>query len=136
MEEAEARRRFASSRVARLGTVRPDGSPHLVPFVFAVDGDRIYFAVDDKPKRSARLARLEHIAGEPRVSAIVDRYEDDWSALWWVRADGAARIVDDPAEAGRALDLLAGRYLEYRDRRPTGPVVAVDVARWASWSAS
>jgi len=50
VDEAEARSRFAAGRVARLATVRPDGSPHLVPVVFALDGPTIAFAVDDKPK--------------------------------------------------------------------------------------
>jgi nitroimidazol reductase NimA-like FMN-containing flavoprotein (pyridoxamine 5'-phosphate oxidase superfamily) len=51
----EARRRFAAARVARLATVGADGAPHLVPLVFAVDGDTVYSAVDAKPKRTTAL---------------------------------------------------------------------------------
>jgi PPOX class probable F420-dependent enzyme len=133
MSEDDARRRFASARVARLATVSPDGRPHVVPIVFAVDGDSLYTAVDRKPKSTTALRRLANIAANPAVSALVDHYADDWTQLWWVRVDGTARVVDG-AEA--ALDLLAARYPVYRRERPPGPVVAVTVERWTGWSAA
>ena len=100
MDEAEARSRFAASRVARLATVRPDGSPHLVPVVFALDGATIAFAVDDKPKSTRELQRLANIRADPRVSILVDHYDEDWAAVWWVRVDGRAPV----AHAGPARD--------------------------------
>ena len=122
---------FASARVARLATVREDGSPHLVPIVFAVAGDVIYSAVDAKPKRSRSLRRLANIAAEPRVSVLADHYEDDWSRLWWVRADGLARVLDaSPA----ALAALTARYPQYRDTPPPGPFLEITVDRWSGWS--
>jgi PPOX class probable F420-dependent enzyme len=93
----EARRRFAASPVARLATVRPDGTPHLVPVVFALVGDVVTTAVDHKPKRSTSLQRLANLRAEPRCSLLVDHYDDDWTRLWWARADGRAEVVDDPA---------------------------------------
>jgi PPOX class probable F420-dependent enzyme len=136
--EPEARERFAASRVARLATVGPDGRPHLVPVVFAVAADTVYSAVDDaKPKVTARLKRLANIAANPAVALLADHYDDDWRALWWVRADGDARLLEPGAsEASSALDLLAARYAQYRERRPPGVVIAVDVTRWSGWSAS
>ncbi|MFL5737245.1 MAG: TIGR03668 family PPOX class F420-dependent oxidoreductase [Actinomycetota bacterium] len=131
-----ARERLETARVARLATVRPDGSPHLVPFVFAVEDDRVYSAVDDKPKRSPELQRLANIAREPRVCVLADHYEEDWSGLWWVRADGRAVALpegDDQEEREHALDLLAERYVAYRERRPSGAVVRIDVDRWTTW---
>jgi PPOX class probable F420-dependent enzyme len=102
-----------------------------------VEGDRIYSVVDDKPKRTPRLQRLANIASEPRVSVLADHYEDDWSKLWWVRADGRAQVLPEGAnleqERDRALDLLAERYSAYRERRPSGAVVRVDVERWTTW---
>jgi len=130
---SEARERFARARVARLASVRPDGSPHLVPIVFAVDGDRIYSAVDDKPKRTTALQRLANIDHEPRVSLIADRYDDDWNRLWWVRADGRVAVLHGGEEGERALDLLAARYGAYREHRPSGAVIRVDVERWTAW---
>src|SRR4051794_17354168 len=138
MDATEARARFASAPVARLATVAEDGRPHLVPVVFALDGDTLYSAVDDvKPKATTRLKRLANIAANPAVALLVDHYEDDWGALWWARADGTARLVEPgDDEAARARALLAGRYPQYRDAPPPGVVVAVDVARWSGWSAS
>lgn len=131
------RRRFAAARVARLATVGPDGAPHLVPITFAVVGATIVHAVDHKPKRTRALRRLDHIAANPAVSVLADHYDDDWTALWWVRADGRARIVDaDTPTGGAAIDALVARYAPYRERRPQGPVVVVEVARWSGWTAS
>ena len=136
MDAAGARTRFAAARVARLATVDADGRPHIVPVVFAVDGATLYTAVDDvKPKATQRLKRLANIAANPAVALLADHYDDDWSALWWVRADGTARIVDpSEPEAERARGLLAGRYPQYRAAPPPGPVVAVAVERWTGWA--
>ena len=103
-----------------------------MPVVFAVAHDLIYFAVDAKPKRTTDLKRLRNIAANPAVSLLVDHYEDDWSRLWWVRVDGAARIVDDPA---RAVELLAGKYPQYVASPPPGPVVEITIERMTGWSA-
>lgn len=132
---AEARRRFAAAHVARLATVRPDGRPHVVPVVFALSpGDLVYTAVDGKPKSTARLVRLDNMAGNPQASLLVDHYEDDWSRLWWVRADAVSVPVSD-AESSDALRLLAQRYPSYGSLPPPGPVLALRVTRWAAWSA-
>ena len=122
--------RFASAPVARLATVRPDGAPHLVPIVFAVVGDVIVSAVDAKPKRSRDLRRLANIAAEPRVAVLADHYEADWSRLWWVRADGVARVrEDEPA----GLPALIARYPQYRAEPPAGPFLEITVERWSAW---
>ncbi len=101
MTAADARRRFAGARVARLATADADGRPHLVPIVFALAGDRVYTAVDAKPKRTTALRRLANVAANPRVAILVDHYDEDWSTLWWVRVHGTATVVEgrDPALA-------------------------------------
>lgn len=134
VDGAESRRRFAASPIARLATVRPDGQPHVVPVVFALLGDTIYTAVDAKPKRTLQLRRLANLAAEPRCSLLVDHYEDDWSKLWWVRADGLAMIMES-GQARDGLAALAERYAQYREAPPPGPVIAVRVSRWSGWSA-
>jgi PPOX class probable F420-dependent enzyme len=113
-----------------LATVSESGQPHLVPVVFALVGERIYTAVDRKPKRTNALRRLANIAANPRVAVLVDRYDDDWDALWWVRADGLATI----GEAG--VDALVAKYPHYRAQPPPGPVIAIDVSRWSFWAAT
>ena len=132
------RSRFAEAPVARLASVRPDGSPHLVPVTFALlDEEQIVFAVDHKPKSTNDLTRLANIAAEPRVSFLVDSYDDDWTELWWVRVDGLARVLDDATEGdarATALDALAAKYRQYRDVRPAGPVVSTEITRWVEWA--
>ncbi|GIM94330.1 TIGR03668 family PPOX class F420-dependent oxidoreductase [Paractinoplanes toevensis] len=122
--------RFGTARVARLATSGPGGDPHLVPFVFAVVGDVIHSAVDAKPKRSRHLRRLANIAANPQVCALADHYDDDWSQLWWVRADGTARILDSAPES---LDALVAKYPQYRAAAPDGPFLQITVSRWSVW---
>ncbi len=136
MTGAELRRRFAEARVARLASLAPDGRPHLVPFCFVLDGDRIYSAVDQKPKRTQTLQRLRNVAEHPAVSLLADAYDEDWSRLWWVRADGRARVLAAGPERDRALELLAAKYPQYRASPPPGPVLSVAVGRWSGWSAT
>jgi PPOX class probable F420-dependent enzyme len=128
----ECRVRLASAQRAVLASVTPTGAPHAVPITLAVDGD----VVDHKPKRSTDLQRLRNIRADPRVALLVDHYDADWAALWWVRADGTAEVVDSGAEHDAAVRLLAARYPSYVHRPPTGPVVRVLVDRWTGWAAS
>lgn len=132
----DARLRLAAARVARLATISPDGRPHVVPVTFAVDEDVIYTAVDAKPKRTPRLQRLSNIRANPRVALLADHYHDDWAALWWVRADGLATVLDDEAGMIVPIRLLTGRYPQYAANPPAGPVIAIRVQRWTGWSAA
>jgi PPOX class probable F420-dependent enzyme len=130
------RDRFGSARIARLATVDADGQPHLVPLCFALAEDRIVSVVDAKPKRSVNLRRLANIRAQPRVSVLVDEYDEDWTRLWWVRADGAARVVEAGAERDDAVAALTAKYPQYERQPPGGPVVEVTVDRWRGWSAT
>jgi len=133
--DEDARARFAAARVARLATVRPDGRPHLVPIVFVVSGDVVWSAVDDKPKSTRALQRLANIEANPSVALLVDHYDDDWTQLWWVRAEGRAEVVElAAAGTAEALDSLARKYPQYAAHRPAGPFVRVSVTRWSGWS--
>jgi PPOX class probable F420-dependent enzyme len=133
-EEEVMRSRVDRARVGRLATVDAEGRPHVVPICFALDGDVLYSAVDQKPKRSRRLRRLENIRRNPAVTVLVDYYEEDWSRLWWVRLRGEARVLDDGSESERALALLAEKYAQYRREPPAGPVVRLDIREWRGWS--
>ncbi|MEU4314879.1 TIGR03668 family PPOX class F420-dependent oxidoreductase [Nocardia sp. NPDC024068] len=134
LDERQARARFGDQRVARLATVTPEGRPHIVPIVFALDGDTLYTAVDAKPKSTTALRRLANIAAHPAVAVLADVYEDDWSQLWWVRADGTAQVAAD--DAGRhGIELLTARYPVYETQPPPGPVLTLEITRWSGWSA-
>lgn len=133
----EMHRRIKTVMVARLATVRRDGRPHIVPITFALADDNVlYFVIDDKPKRTTNLQRLRNIESQPFVSILIDHYEDDWTRLWWVRADGTARVLREGAEFDHAILVLSARYPQYRSARPPGPVVAITVERLTGWSAS
>ncbi len=139
MDARRAHALLSTARVARFATVTPAGVPRLVPVCFAVSGGVIYHAVDHKPKRTRRLARVSDISVNPQAALLADHYDDaDWSALWWVRADGSARVISDVAapEAAHALDLLQSRYAQYRAERPAGPVIALDIHRLTGWEAT
>jgi PPOX class probable F420-dependent enzyme len=127
--------RFAQAPVARLATVAPDGRPHLVPVVFAVDHEMVYTEVDAKPKTTLRLRRLANIEGNPRVSLLVDHYAEDWTQLWWVRVDGIAAIHHDGDAMRAGRDLLRVKYDQYQSVPLHGPVIAVAIRRWSSWRA-
>jgi PPOX class probable F420-dependent enzyme len=136
VHEPIVRERVAAARVARLATIDPDGRAHLVPIVFALDGDTLYTAVDAKPKRSRRLRRIENARERPDVTVLVDEYDEDWRRLWWVRLRGRARVLDAGEEAERALRLLTDKYEQYRREPPKTPVLALDLAEWHVWAAS
>ena len=141
MGEFDPRASFTQSPVARLATSTPDGNPHLVPVVFAVDTDGpggddvVYTAVDAKPKTTQRLRRLANIRANPRVSLLVDHYTEDWTRLWWIRVDGTAAIHSDGAQLDTGYALLRAKYPQYQSVSLDGPVIAVTVHRWSSWHA-
>jgi PPOX class probable F420-dependent enzyme len=132
----EERTRVAQARVARLATSRPDGGPHVVPITFALVGDSVVTVVDQKPKRTLRLQRLLNVATNPRASMLVDHYEDDWTALWWVRIDGRADVLEEGRLRATLLAPLVAKYPAYRRTEPTGPLLRIGVEAWSSWSAA
>jgi PPOX class probable F420-dependent enzyme len=137
LDPAEQRARFAAAPVARLATLRADGTPRLVPITFALVDDLICSAVDEvKPKTSTRLARISDIERDPRVGLVVDHYGDDWSTLWWVRVDGTAAVYDSGDLRERALAALSAKYPPYAQAPPSGVLLVITPTRWAGWTAS
>lgn len=135
MNAHQMRARATSARVARFATITASGAPHIVPCCFAIDGDRLYTAVDDvKAKSTLALRRLDNVAAHPRVSVLVDEYREDWAALWWVRMDGDAHLADiGTREHATAVELLRAKYEQYRDHPPVGIATVVDVDTWRAW---
>lgn len=137
MERGEQRARVAGAPVARLATVRPDGSPRLVPVTFALVDGLVCIAIDEvKPKTTTRLARLADVADDPRVGLVIDHYADDWTALWWVRIDGTAAVHEEGELRARALAALVKKYPPYAAAPPDGVVMVITPTRWSGWSAS
>lgn len=135
MTDDEARVLLASASSATLGTLTADGAPHLVPFCFVLDGNTVYSAIDHKPKSTMALRRLDNIRARPQATVLADHYADDWEQLWWVRGDGLARVIESGSEREQAVDQLVDNYHQYRANRPAGPVIAIDINQWRSWSA-
>jgi PPOX class probable F420-dependent enzyme len=129
------RRLVEAAPVGRLATSFPDGRPHIVPVCFVLDRDTVFSAVDHKPKRTARLQRLANLESDERCSLLVDRYDDHWSDLWWVRLDGRGRVATDDTEREHAIQALIAKYHQYATQPPDGAIIAIDIAHWAGWTA-
>jgi PPOX class probable F420-dependent enzyme len=132
----EQRARVADARVARMATLRPDGTARLVPITFVLLDGLVCSAVDEvKPKRSPRLARLADVRRDPRAAVLVDSYAEDWAQLWWVRIDGVAEVLETGELATLARVALADKYPPYAAAPPQGPVLTLTPTRWTGWSA-
>lgn len=130
------RRRAAAARVARLATIDPDGRPNLVPCVFALEGDTVHLVVDRKPKRTATLQRIVNLQRDPRATLLIDHYDEDWDALWWVRLRGRARIVTEGPDLDRALELVRAKYVQYEAVALDEVAILVEIDEWHGWSAT
>jgi PPOX class probable F420-dependent enzyme len=135
LEADDAWRRLTAARVAYLATVRADGRPHVVPIVFAVEDGMVYSIADPKPKSGLDLLRHRNIQANPSVSLLADAYDEDWERLWWVRADGTARVVEDGHEREATIRLLRAKYPQYATwTTPFGAATAIRIDRIASWT--
>ncbi|HEY8455534.1 MAG TPA: TIGR03668 family PPOX class F420-dependent oxidoreductase [Actinopolymorphaceae bacterium] len=137
LDERQARERFSASRVASLAMADLEARPFVVVVTFAVVGSTVVTAVDRKPKTTRDLHRLRLIQANPRVSLLAHHYDDsDWTSLWWVRADGVARVIEDPDECAGPVRQLAAKYRQYVSEPPDGPVIEISVRRWLGWAYS
>ena len=121
--------------VAVLGTILPDGRPHLVPVTFAAVDEELVTAVDWKPKTGRKLQRITNVEIDPRATLLIHHYADDWEELWWVRVDATARIHEQGPDRDRAISALVAKYPQYRERPPEGAVIALTPEKVASWAA-
>ncbi|HZC46321.1 MAG TPA: TIGR03668 family PPOX class F420-dependent oxidoreductase [Candidatus Acidoferrum sp.] len=140
LADQRVREFVASWRVARLATADGAGSPHNVPFCYWFDGERIYFVIDEKPKRQTglKLKRMRNISENSRVAVVIDHYEEDWSQLAYVLIRGFARVVEDPQEYLGAMRNLRDKYLQYRGMSLTperNPIVKIEPVSVHAWGA-
>ena len=123
-------------RVAHLATAS-QGEPAVVPICFVLVGNRLYSAIDAKPKRVApgRLRRVRHLRANPRAAVLVDHYEEDWRRLWFAQLEGPVRLLERGAEHSRAITALRRKYSQYRTMPLAADalVIALNVAEWREW---
>jgi PPOX class probable F420-dependent enzyme len=126
---------LTAQRVARLATADAAGRPHVVPVCYALIRDKVYFTIDEKPKKKPTvLKRLANLRANPVAALVVDRYDEDWSRLGWVMVQGGAEILASGAEHDGAQAALRARYPQLAAMRIEAlPVVAVRIEHAASW---
>ena len=137
LNEETARSRLREQVHGVLCTLHPDRGPDPVPAVYAVSDDRhVGIPIDTvKPKTSSRLQREANLAADPRGSLLIERWEDDdWSRLWWVRAE--LRHVSDPPSSltDDLADRLAGTVPQYADK-PFHRLLVCRIVRVTGWAA-
>jgi PPOX class probable F420-dependent enzyme len=126
---------IATERVARLAYLDDDERPRVLPVTFAVAGGAVWSAIDEKPKRSPKPARVAYLRRRPEASLLVDRYDDDWSRLAWVQLLGRVDVL--PAgDSPEAMAALAAKYEPYAERTPPGPLLRLTVERTLHWRAA
>jgi len=131
--------KLEEARVARLATLNATCRPHIVPVCFAYDGSNFYTAIDRKPKRVApeRLARLRNIRAAPQVALLIDKYDEDWTQLWYILIRGKAKLLPKSAdkERSRAIRRLRAKYPQYTERMLAhdAPIVRITPERTTAW---
>jgi PPOX class probable F420-dependent enzyme len=131
--------KLEQARVARLATLDAKRGPHIVPVCFTYDGKVFYTAIDQKPKRVApeRLARLQNIRAEPQVALLIDKYDEDWTQLWYILIRGNAKLIPKSAHKERAwaIGKLRAKYPQYVERMLAGdaPIIRITPERTTSW---
>jgi len=133
MDRAEALDRLASAPVGTFASIKPDGWPHLVAVTFAVIEGSLVHMIDHKPKTTRRLQRLRNVEQTPRACLLVDNYDDDWSALWWVRVDGGASVETEGEKWEKGRVSLVDKYPQYRESPPTGHAIFLSVDHVTHW---
>lgn len=136
LSDHEARTRLARHDHAVLCTLHAERGIDAVPVVYAVDGDGYVGVPVDrvKPKESMRLQRERNLELDQRATLLAEHWDrDDWTRLWWVRAE--LRYEPDEVRAAALAELLATRYAHYADR-PFERVLVLHIVSVTGWSAS
>lgn len=132
-----------AARRAVLATIAPDGRPRLVPICFVIDPARpiLYTPIDEKPKEAAdamQLARIRDLVADPRVSVLVDRWDEAWERLAWVRCLGSASLLEPSGvpERGAAIASLRSKYEQYATHQLEAlPIIRIAIQHTTAWGA-
>lgn len=132
---------ITGARVGRLATADSGGQPMVVPICYAFDGHALYSAVDAKPKQIPleKLKRIRNLRENPRVSIVIDEYQEDWTRLRYVIIQGQADLLTEGPQFAHGVDLLLAKYSQYRTLglpRDRGLMIRVTPSRVSSWQYS
>ena len=132
---------IAEGRVGRLGTADTTGQPLVVPICYAFDGESLFSAIDAKPKTAGPrgLKRIRNLQENPKVSVVIDRYDEDWKKLRYVIIQGRAELITEGGDFSRGIDLLLAKYPQYRQmglNRSSGLMIKVKPDRVTQWQYS
>jgi PPOX class probable F420-dependent enzyme len=128
---------IAEARTASLGTIAQDGRPRLVPICFVVEREALFTPIDEKPKQGPdprQLARIRDVERRADVTVLIDRWDEDWERLAWLRIDGRASFAEDPAERASAIAALRAKYPQYAGHDlESRPLILIAIQRVRSW---
>ena len=125
------------SRLGHLATADSAATPLVVPVCYVWDGQRLFTAIDAKPKQTTRLRRVRNIEQNSRVSLCVDHYDEDWSVLCHVIVHGRGRLLGTADERSAAVALLQLKYRQYVEMNLEcldAQVIEIVPERFTAWT--
>ncbi|ARQ71916.1 PPOX class F420-dependent oxidoreductase [Streptomyces marincola] len=99
------------TRTAKLATVRADGSPHVSPVWFVLDGEDLVLTTGADTVKGRNLRR------DPRVCVCVD---DEEPPFGYVMVRGDAELSEDPDALRTWATRIGGRYMGEERAREFG----------------
>jgi PPOX class probable F420-dependent enzyme len=131
----DAYRRLVAADHGVLATLHGGRGADLVPVCFVVHERRLAVPIDRvKAKSTSALQRRANLESDPRATLLVESWDrDDWSKLWWVRAN-LHRSVITPVTQGIFEPLLREKYPQYRDTEFV-ELLAFGITRTTGWAA-
>jgi PPOX class probable F420-dependent enzyme len=115
-----------SHELCRLATASKDGQPHVVPVIYALDGEDVVIAVDYKTKK------LKNLMENKRVALVVDEYHPNKGLM----IEGNCEVLERGKEYLRLLQILFDRFSYYRNN-PWGegesPILKIRATKVVVW---
>ncbi len=135
MDSADCLEHLDSASFGVLGSLDIDRGIHLVPVVFAVQGDDLVIPIDTvKPKMTKRLRRVDNLRADPRASLMVDHREADWGELWWVQVELEFTGSTEPVAGWQSA--LAHKYPQYGHAGAIDSLLMFIIRSLRGWTAT
>jgi Pyridoxamine 5'-phosphate oxidase len=122
-----------------LCTLHVERGIDAVPVVYVTDADGYLGVPVDrvKPKSSLQLQRVANLEADDRATLLIEHWDnDDWSRLWWVRAELRWQGDDEHQREGSLADGLSRKYAQYRIDEPFAKVLVLRIIAVTGWTAA